>query len=126
MAGGVKAGDLVSYKVNGKFIESVSTTSTVAAVLGFDGKAEGEIKVKNSDGIFTYTLSDDVVVLTVDDAAGKGVAGAGIDSIVEAGSDDNNTSKRVPNIMYVLNSDNKVVAIVIDSENNKLDGEASL
>ena len=126
MAGGVKAGDLVSYKVNGKFIESVSTTSTVAAVLGFDGKAEGELKVKNSQGTFTYTLSDDVVVLTVDDAAGKGVAGAGIDAIVEAGSDDNNTSKRVPNIMYVLNSDNKVVAIVIDSENNKLDGEASL
>ena len=124
--GGVKAGDLISYKVNGKFIESVSNVSTVAAVLGFDGKAEGELKVKNSDGIFTYTLSDDVVVLTVDDAAGKGVADAGLDAIVEAGSDDNDTSKRVPNIMYVLNGENKVVAIVIDSENNKLDGETSL
>lgn len=125
----VKAGDLISYKVNGKFIDNVTTASTVAAVLGFDGKAEGEIKVKNSTGTYTYTLSKDVVVLTVDDAAGKGVSGAGIDAIVEAGSDDKDTSKRVPNIMYVLGSGddaNKVVAIVIDSESNKLDKEASI
>ena len=125
----VAAGDLISYKVNGKFIDNVTTASTVAAVLGFDGKAEGEIKVKNSTGTYTYTLSEDVVVLTVDDAAGKGVSGAGIDAIVEAGTDDTDTSKRVPNIMYLLGSGddaNKVVAIVIDSESNKLDKEASL
>ena len=125
----IAAGDLISYKVNGKFVESVTEASTEAAVLGFDGKAEGEVKVKNNTGVYTYTLSEDVVVLTVDDAANKGVEGATIDSIVEAGTDVNDTNKRVPNIMYILGTgDNagKIVAIVIDSENNEIDGAASL
>ena len=120
----VKAGDLISYKVNGDFIENVSTASTAAAVIGFDGKAEGEVKVENADGTFTYTLSEDVVVLTVDDAANEGVDGASIDSIVEAGYTDDGKD-RVNNVMYVLGAkgsddENKIVAIVVDSENNKL------
>ena len=125
----IAAGDLISYKVNGKFVESVTKNSTVAAVLGFDGKAEGEVKVKNTNGVYTYTLSEDVVVLTVDDAANKGVEGATIDSIVEAGTDVSDTNKRVPNIMYILGTGDdagKIVAIVIDSENNEIDGAASL
>ena len=120
----LKSGDLFSYKVNGDFIENVSTASTAAAVIGFDGKAEGEVKVENADGTFTYTLSEDVVVLTVDDAANEGVEGASIDSIVEAGyTDDGKTREK--NVMYVLGAtgsddEGKIVAIVVDSENNKL------
>lgn len=120
----VKSGDLVSYKVNGKFIDTVSTTSFEASVLGFDGKAEGEIKVQDKDGktTNTYTLSKDVVVLTVDDKNNNGVAGASIGSIVEAGYNAAGTA-RIPNIMFRLGTGddaNKVVAIVIDSENNQL------
>ena len=120
----VKAGDLISYKVNGDFIEDVSNAYLTGAVLGFDGKAEGELKVTDNTTQKTYTLAEDCVVLTVDDAANEGVGDASLDSIVEAGTDANDTSKRVPNIMYILGSsgDNagKVVAIVIDSENNEL------
>lgn len=126
----IKAGDLFGYKVNGKFVESIDKAYTEAAVLGFDGKAEGEMKVKNKDGIFTYTLSEDVVVLTVDDAANSGVAGAELGSIVEAGTDVKDSKKYVPNIMYILGTSgddkDKVLAIVIDSESNELDGAALL
>lgn len=122
------AGDLFSYKVNGKFIEQVNKAYHEAAVLGFDGKAEGELKVRdanqgqNNSG--TYTLAEDCVILTVDDAKNTGVAGAELGSIVEAGTMVNNPNVRVPNIMYLFGSDdnaNKIVAIVIDSENNELD-----
>ena len=120
----LKSGDLFSYKVNGDFIEDVSNAYLTGAVLGFDGKAEGELKVTDNTTQKTYTLAEDCVVLTVDDAANEGVGDASLDSIVEAGTDANDTSKRVPNIMYILGSsgDNagKVVAIVIDSENNEL------
>lgn len=120
----IKAGDLVSYKVNGKFIDNVERAYFEASVLGFDGKAEGEIKVLDKDGktTNTYTLSKDVVVLTVDDKNNNGVAGASIGSIVEAGY--NTTGNvRIPNIMFRLGTGDdakKVVAIVIDSENNQL------
>ena len=120
----IDAGDMISYKVNGNFVEQVAIVGTEAAVVGFDGKAEGEVKVTNASGTFTYTLSEDVVVLTVDDAANEGVEGASIDSIVEAGyTDDGKTREK--NVMYVLGAtgsddENKIVAIVIDSENNKL------
>ena len=122
--GAVKAGDLISYKVNGNFVEQVAIVGTEAAVVGFDGKAEGEVKVTNASGTFTYTLSEDVVVLTVDDAANEGVEGASIDSIVEAGYTDDGKD-RVNNVMYVLGAtgsddEGKIVAIVVDSENNKL------
>ena len=123
----LKAGDLFSYKVNGKFIEQVSKAYHEASVLGFDGKAEGELKVqdKNVAQVNTYTLAEDCVILTVDDAKNAGVAGAELGSIVEAGTKTvNNVTTRVPNVMYLFGSDdnaNKIVAIVIDSENNELD-----
>lgn len=121
----LKAGDLFSYKTNGNYIEDVSKGYFSASVLGFDGKVEGEMKVQDAsdNSINTYTLSEDVVVLTVDDANTKGVDGASLDSIVEAGYNAAGTA-RIPNIMFMLGTGDdkdKVVAIVIDSENNELD-----
>ena len=123
----LNAGDLFSYKVNGDYIEDVAKDYVDAAVVGFDGQAEGELKVTyTEDGqskTNTYTLHEDVIVLTVDDADTSGVDGATLDSIVEAGFNADGT-KRIPNIMFMLGTDedaDKVVAVVIDSENNELD-----
>ena len=127
----LSAGQLFSYKVNGNYIEDVAVANTPAAVFGFDGKAEGELRLKVAGyAAQTYTLAEDCVVLTVDDAANEGVAGASIDSIVEAGYNTSG-SARVANIYYMLGavgSDDagKIVAIVIDSENNKLDPETTV
>ncbi len=126
----ISAGNLFSYKVNGKYIEDVVVASHTAAVLGFDGKAEGELKVQDADGVSaaaTYTLAEDCVVLTVDDAKTEGVAGASLDSIVEAGY---NTAgdRRIANISYMFGTgddSNKIIAIVIDAENNKMDPEVT-
>ena len=121
----LSAGELFSYKVNGNYIEDLSDAAQAAAVVGFDGKAEGELRLQDvgvrTDN--TYTLAEDCVVLTVDDANTAGVAGATLDSIVESGYDDDGIN-RVANIMYMLgegDDEGKIVAIVIDSENNKLD-----
>ena len=123
----LNAGQLFSYKVNGNYIEDVSVAAQEAAVLGFDGKAEGELRLRDfgvvTDG--TYTLAEDCVVLAVDDANNEGVAGATLDSIVESGYNATG-SHRVTNIYYMLGSGDdagKIVAIVIDSENNKMDPE---
>ena len=124
----INAGDLFSYKVNGDYIEDVAVATHTAAVLGFDGKAEGELKVQDADGVSaakTYTLAEDCVVLTVDDANTNGVAGASLDSIVEAGY---NTAgnRRVANISYMFGTGDdadKIIAIIVDAENNKMDPE---
>lgn len=120
----ISAGKLFSYRVNGSYIEGVTVATSEAAVLGFDGKAEGEIKIQDA-GVAadkTYTLAKDCVVLTVDDAKTAGMAGAGLDSIVEAGYNTAGT-KRLVNISYLLDSDGKIAVIVIDAENNKMDPE---
>ncbi|MBD9068810.1 MAG: hypothetical protein EGP70_04305 [Butyricicoccus sp.] len=117
----IKAGDLFSYKVNGKYIEKIDTTSQArAAVIGFDGKAEGEITLQvNGYKAQTYTLDEDVVVYVVKDGDNKGVAEASISSIVEAGYNKAG-DKRIENVKFILGTgedNDKVVAIVIDEDN---------
>ena len=128
--GSVQAGDLIAYSVNGDYIEDVTVAQHEAAVLGFDGKAEGELRVLDfvggsavAGGDTTYTLAEDCVILVVDDSANAGVEGASLDSIQEAGYDSTGTN-RIPNVRYILGSDigdsdnaNKVFAIVIDESN---------
>ena len=125
----LSAGELFSYKVNGNYIEDLSDAAQAAAVVGFDGKAEGELRLQNVGyPAKTYTLAEDCVVLTVDDADTAGVAGATLDSIVESGYNTAGTD-RIANIYYMLGSGDdagKIVAIVIDSENNKLDPETTV
>ena len=129
-SGSVQAGDLIAYSVNGDYIEDVTVAQHKAAVLGFDGKAEGELRVKDfvkdlsgnwvavGAGDTTYTLAEDCVILVVDDSANAGVEGASLDSIQEAGYDSTGTN-RIPNVRYMLGGDdgNKVVAIVVDESN---------
>lgn len=126
----LSAGDLFAYKVNGNYIENVAVATHAAAVLGFDGKAEGELRLQDvgARADNTYTLAEDCVVLTVNDADTAGVAGATLDSIVESGYNTAGTA-RIANIYYMLGSGDdagKIVAIVIDSENNKLDPETTV
>ncbi|MEQ2850311.1 S-layer homology domain-containing protein, partial [Agathobaculum butyriciproducens] len=120
----IKAGDLFSYKENGNYIEKIDTHSAAsAAVIGFDGKAEGEITLKVAGSAAqTYTLDEDVVVYVVKDGDHEGVADASISSIVEAGYNKAG-DKRIENVKFILGTgedNDKVVAIIID-EDNELD-----
>ena len=117
------AGKVISYNVNGDYIENVVVNPGFeAAIVGFDGKAEGELKFYMGNGsanIRQYSLDADCVFIAVDDKNNKGMEG-GLESV--PGSAESNTadSAYYTNARIVLNSDNDVVAVIYDLENNKM------
>ena len=120
---GYAAGAIISYNTNGDYIENVVLNPGFeAAIVGFDGKAEGELKFYMGNGsanIRQYSLDADCVFIAVDDKNNKGMEG-GLESV--PGSAESNTADTAyyTNARIVLNSDNDVVAVIYDLENNKM------
>ena len=133
VAGGATAGTVISYTVNGDYIESIKTNSAIAvAVTGFDYKAEGELAfVSETLGAKQYTLDEDCVFLTVDDENTAGVEGNSLDQIqlANAGSKSTSVKETVLTNAYVViggDTNDKVLAVIIDTANNELDAAKEL
>ena len=138
---GIEKGEFVKYNVaadgmTDKNDLKVITTGNMAGVSAYDSNrklltlykdtTDGSMKVNG--GTNTYKVSDDVVIIGVNTKDKKLVEG--LNSITKAFVDTHNSDDVAKhtydfNILYVLNSDNEVVAIFVDT-NNKIDSAAIL
>ncbi len=127
---GLKTGDLMSYTVNGNYIDDVAKVGVEAAIIGTNNEVEGVATLTTGDNTSkTYSFDEDCVFVAIDDDASEGREG-GVESIQTAEPIDNapadgTVDAYVANAYVVINSDGKIVAVFFDV-NNKLDSEAHL
>ena len=141
---GAVAGAVISYNVNGDYIENIKVNSNVekafseVAITGFDYKAKGELSfVANADvgtyntnkhyinkGLNQITLDDDCIFIGMNDADNAGVEGATLEQIqlANAGDHSSSASETVLTNAYVVvgGDDNKVIAVIFDADQNEL------
>ena len=144
---GAVAGAVISYNVNGDYIENIKVNSNVekafseVAITGFDYKAKGELSfvaganvgqyTENSQtkhlinkGLNQITLDDDCIFIGMNDADNAGVEGATLEQIqlANAGDHSSSTSETVLTNAYVVvgGDDNKVIAVIFDADQNEL------
>ena len=125
----VKAGSVIVYTVDGDEIDVQAVVSAADytyrnsgayAIKGFDGKKKGDMSLVKADGTVTsVTLDEDCVFIGVDDA--KNVGTVSEIGAVPTSADKDEFDRYDMNAYVVFNSDNKVVAVVYDTENNELD-----
>ena len=127
---GVKAGSVIVYTVAGDEIDVQAVVSAANyttyrnsgayAIKGFDGKKKGDMSLVKADGTVTsVTLDEDCVFIGVDDA--KNVGTVSEIGAVPTSADKDEFDRYDMNAYVVFNSDNKVAAVVYDTENNELD-----
>ncbi len=149
---GAKAGAVISYNVNGDYIENIEVNANIdkafseVAITGFDYKAKGELSfVANANvgqytengatkylinkGLNQITLDDDCIFIGMNDADNAGVE-ATMDQIQLANAGKNSTSaaETVLTNAYIVvgGDDNKVIAVIFDADKNELDGAKEL
>lgn len=126
----VKAGSVIVYTVDGDEIDVQAVVSAANyttyrnsgayAIKGFDGKKKGDMSLVKADGTVTsVTLDEDCVFIGVDDA--KNVGTVSEIGAVPTSADKDEFDRYDMNAYVVFNSDNKVAAVVYDTENNELD-----
>ena len=112
----LKSGAVVTYDTDGKLIKNVKTVAklTADAVTGYDEKS-GKIQfsINNSTN---YEITDDTTVLYVDTKNDKGQEGG---SIALADKPEN---LYINNVLVVVPSTGKELALVIVDVNNEIDG----
>ena len=145
---GAVAGAVISYNVNGDYIENIKVNSNVekafseVAITGFDYKAKGELSfVAQADitvsdsklikaGLNQITLDDDCIFIGMNDADNAGVEGATLEQIqlANAGDHSSSASETVLTNAYVVvgGDDNKVIAVIFDADQNELDSSHEL
>ena len=139
---GATAGSVISYNVNGDYIENIKVNESIAkdfaevAITGFDYSAKGELRFVTDDagslivkGANQYTLDDDCIFIAVNDKDNKGEEG-GMDQIQFANAGDHSTSVKetvLTNAYVVIGGDdNKVLAVIFDAANNELNDAKEL
>ena len=128
---GATAGAVISYNVNGDYIENINVVGTKAAIVGFDYKSEGELSIVAQGQVGQYTLDEDCVFIAIDDENTAGEEG-GMEQVILANPGDNSTSAKetvVTNAYVVIKNidgKDKVVAVVFDVTNNELDSALEL
>ena len=147
---GAVAGAVISYNVNGDYIENIKVNSAVekafseVAITGFDYKAKGELSFVANANVGTYdtnkhyinkglnqiTLDDDCIFIGMNDADNAGVEGATLEQIqlANAGDHSSSTSETVLTNAYVVvgGDDNKVIAVIFDADQNELNNSKEL
>ena len=131
----LKAGDLLMYTNDGdKFINVENGTSSVtvvkAAITGIDKVKEGNVGFSFvNNKVETYKMDEDCVFIAVNDDKQDGMDGSSMDQISLAEEvTESGVTSYIANawIVYNNDSDQHIVAIVYDADNNHLDGNVKI
>ena len=130
---GAKAGNVISYSEDGKFIDEVAIAGkydkttfansvNIAAITGVNGDT---IAYKDKAGtVHTYDFDDDCVFIAVNDDKTEGMEGSK-DTITKANEFvDSGATYYVPNAYVITDvdgSDTVVVAVIFDADDSELD-----
>ena len=120
---GTTAGKVISYTLDGDYVDDVTLVGTDAAIIGTDRQVEGSAKVAHAGGVATYSFDEDCVFIAVDDSETAGAEGD-ISGIPTAQPCD--TDQYIANAIVVFDdnivpADRKIVAVIYDVD-NMLDG----
>ena len=111
-------GTILSYTIDGKYIDDVAVVGDDAAIIGTDRKVKGTAKVAMDNvAAKTYSFDEDCVFVAIDDSKTEGAEG-GIEAIPEAQKCEN--GNYVANAIVVLKQDGneqKIVAVFYDVDN---------
>ena len=115
---GTATGKVISYTIDGKYIDDVAVVGDDAAIIGTDRKVKGTAKVAmDAVAAKTYSFDEDCVFVAIDDSKTEGAEG-GIEAIPEAQKCEN--GNYVANAIVVLKqdgNDQKIVAVFYDVDN---------
>ena len=120
------AGDILIYTLDGEYI-NVETASDVdvakVAITGIQKQSEGDVAFIADDGHSdTYSMDEDCVYIAIDDDEQEGIEGSSLDQIALA-EETTTSGTYYANAYIVYNkSDESIVAIIYDADNNRLDG----
>ena len=111
-------GTILSYTIDGNYIDDVDVVGADAAIIGTDRKVKGTAKVAmDTVAAKTYSFDEDCVFVAIDDSETEGAEG-GIEAIPEAQKCEN--GNYVANAIVVLKQDGseqKIVAVFYDVDN---------
>ena len=112
---GTVTGKVISYTIDGDYIDDVKVEGADAAIIGTDLKVKGTAKVAmDAVAAKTYSFDEDCVFVAIDDSETEGAEG-GIEAIPEAQKCEN--GNYVANAIVVLNDEDKIVAVFYDVDN---------
>ena len=115
---GTATGKVISYTIDGKYIDDVAVVGDDAAIIGTDRKVKGTAKVAmDTVAAKTYSFDEDCVFVAIDDSKTEGAEG-GIEAIPEAQKCE--SGNYVANAIVVLKqdgNDQKIVAVFYDVDN---------
>lgn len=125
------AGDILAYSKDGDFIKVKTVNEVDVAITGLQKKSEGNVAFTDATGVTqTYAMDKDCVYIAVNDDKQEGMEGSALDQISLA--EEQTNAAGVATGKYYLNArivytgatgSEKIVAIIYDADNNRLDGD---
>jgi hypothetical protein len=118
-----KAGEIISYTVNGNYIEDITKVGTMVAITGYNSDS---LAYRTTDGsTHQYDFDDDCVFIAMNDKDTEKMEG-GKANLSEANevahSTGSSNTDYIPNAYVVLSTDSdpEIVAVIFDTNKNEL------
>ena len=120
---GATAGTVISYTLDGDYVDDVTVVGADAAIIGTDRVVKGSARVAHAGGVATYSFDEDCVFVAIDDSETAGAEGdiTGIPLAENCGGSNYIANAIVVFDNNVVPADRKIVAVFYDVD-NMLDG----
>ena len=98
----------------------IGVNDGVAVAYDFRLVVDGHIYGKIANGVREYELAADCLVVNINTEDNEGIEGDA-KSAARAARYDYKTNQYVKNVVYVLDTDDKIIFMLIDGKNNAID-----
>ena len=118
-----EAGEILAYAVDGDYIDVKTVNVAKVAITGLEKKSEGNVVVAGEiSGI--YAMDEDCVYIAINDDKQEGMEGSSLDQIAlaEKTADEKAYYANAYIVYSGAEGSQKIVAIIYDADNNRLDG----